>query len=143
MQAKGPLTPFHGTEKVGVTFDGKEALFLNQDGGAITMEPQSDYVDAQQGLYGDVEFVITRTWLLKLTCKFRGTSPTLRDVKPVLAEKTLEAEGYPVEVTDINETSKMGASCDKAALLQLLNKTRGGPSLNEEEIVSIGAFMVN
>ena len=143
MQAKGPLTPWHATDKVGVTLDGKEALFLNEDSGAITMEPQSDYAEVQQGLYGDVATVISRTWLLKLTAKFNALSPTIRDVKPVLAEKTLEAEGYTVEVTDINQSSKMGASCNQAALLQLLNKSRGGRTLNEEEIVSVGAFMAS
>lgn len=141
--AKGPLTPFHLTKKVAVSLNDSEAQFLDQDAGAVTLEPANEMAEVQQGLHGDIGTIITNVYLATLRSSFNALSPTIRDVKPVLSEKTLEGDGYKVEITDMNADSRFSVASDKAALLNFLNKTRGGRTLNSEEIASVGAFLAN
>ncbi len=137
---KGPLTPFHMTSKVSVTLNGKEVLMLAQDSGAVSFSPENELADVAEGMQGDTETVITESFLSTQETQCMATSPTLRDAKPKLAKKTLEEGGYPAEVVDANESSRFSASCDRAVLLQQLNKERGGRSLNAETIASQGVF---
>lgn len=141
MQNRGPLTPFHMTDKVQVTLKGNRVQMLAQDSSAVAIEPENEIADVEEGLYGDTQTVITRSLLATMTCQCMGTSPTLRDDKPGLAEATLEEGGYAAECVDGNESSRFHAECDQAALMQSLNKSRGGRTLNAETIASKGVFL--
>ena len=138
---RGPLTPFHMTDKVLLSLFGQECQMLAQDPAAVQIEPESELADVSEGMYGDTETVITRSSLATLTASFKSLSPTLRDVKPNLATETLESGGYAAELVDQNVSSRFHIGSDRAVLMHSINKSRGGRTLNAETIASKGVFL--
>jgi|GEM_PF-7117184 len=135
-------TKVHFSNQVQVHADGHPVDLPAKRSDWVEFAPDENISALKESLYGGGERVVTVSTKGTLTIRVLATSNFSRDAIPALVRKTLETGYFGVTLQDMNRDSKITISTNFGGVVGRPTVKRGGPELDEVEVVIDGFWNI-